>query len=224
MPGLPWTEHITVVPWDEVAVMRSPKKQSNKDKPTYDVYVDGWKCLTDLDTTKPIYYIGIKERRERGISLKQFPDGQFVVVSANRIDALKRKYPTAKSAVEVLRERVETFYAGVSEDQLRMLSIDWSTRNRCAMLDVTRIEDPEVIDLITTIKDENEDIKKFRDEWDVYRDIAWKVNYAHKVPDYKPYSIYDRYPLLGSLQSHCVEHAYIYINGVYNKLLKEKND
>lgn len=226
-PGSPWTDEITTIDWQDIKDVKFERKSKKETK--YEVewipnsaIARRYKQSMDekeLKTFSTVYYMSPAEPKEIGYFPRPSldPDCPLVILSRNKWDKFLKKFPKAEHFAIGIKKTLDDFVASVSAAQQRSMGLNYHVRCLYDMLDVEKVDDPELKDLIRMIKQTPD--TKWHQEYKNMRNLAYVSRYPWPFENTIKF---DKYPLLRDHNN--VDHLYIYLNACYKTLYKEKNE
>jgi hypothetical protein len=235
VPGGKWLEDIKQVDWKEILALKISRASTTgqaTNVPTYEMFTQGRsKMVKSLDTTKPILYStkgDWKRITEQGEKTQGFfPDIQFVFIGENRKKKFLLAYPDAKPLKDGLKAMVESVISGLTDQQKMFLRSNEYELSRYARLDKTRLDDPDLTDIIESSKN-RQSILMFQRNWENLCSMSWELGIKDMHSLYSANDrtrwVEERYPLVSTILSRTPynagqeywDHVYIYLNSAYD--------
>jgi hypothetical protein len=249
-----WVDPSRVVEWETVKAeapkppkkVRQPSIAWGRRAGSFDLVSakDGRKTEQDVPSTKPLYYIMVKEynaQEDRGAFitvLKQFNiDESVVLMPANRLDKFLRFYPYAQNILPVLQAKVTLDGPSLlTPDGVTYTKTDHSERAILAAMDPALIDDPELAKLVKVFAGKTEE--DYLGEYRKHYRLAVMLGLAEKFKrhqyenywDARDFPLTKNYPLANAFNHrnnkasrNINEHVYTYINAVYAARKDGKN-
>lgn len=224
-----WFDHVQTLTWSQIKEMKLKREKSATKSPRkYHVISQyGQFCQqTEFNKKKKlVFYSGSRYNEEERRHLwYNFQDCEIVSISINQENKFKADFPHAVEIQELVEKEKAEFKKNLTDTDriILMLSSRSADLKIYRLLDVSKIEDPEIVE-IAKHKDklENRKIvetssgfinrwnsaKLYEQERDLYSGVKNPLN---------------KYPLLKAYGGHEVslEHLYTYINAIYNQFYK----
>jgi hypothetical protein len=237
IPGNGWLDEVQSVDWTDILNIKiSRATPTKKEKPVYELYRNNAiEVTSDIDTSKPILYCTkslwksvILDKRS---SDKLFPDIQFVFVGENRKQKFLKFYPQAEGLKSGLKNMVQArIDALTDQEKIYLTSDEWSLA-KYANLDISKISDPDLVDIVK-LSNMSDEIRKIHIMWESICNISYSLGIGNLRTMFGSKNtawISQRYPLLdklingpgyGNNKLNFWEHVYIYLDAAY-ELYKE---
>lgn len=236
IPGDGWLDDLEKVQWQDILDIKIPRAGSGKtNKVQYEMFYKGSiQTVEELDVNKPILYSTKGQWKKvtgegvRGSGL--FKDIQFVFIGDNRKDKFLRSYPSAQQLIVGLKSIVENFINNLTNEQKVFLRSNEYELTRFSNLDKTRLNDPQLVDIIER-SEKREEIVKFQRLWDDLCTMSWDLDIKGMnsmfVQNNRTEWVEEKYPLLQYVINRSPYNAtqtwisnywsniYIYLNAVH---------
>jgi hypothetical protein len=220
--GSPWVPASRMVSWNDIKAIQLPRAAGPggaPKKPSIDTFstTNGYPSPEPIDDTKVPVYVSPTARlgcRQALEIYAAFPHVQIVSLGENRWDKFKRDNPRAQHLQEFIREQLTVTRDALTPHDIKILSMSSWEKNRVKHLDPTRIDDPNLREVVEIASGKNQSAAVER--WHLIRNIAMR-NYLDAGRDFDEVNYLKDYPLIPS-DTHGtlnVEHTYIYVNAVY---------
>lgn len=229
-----WLDPKTIIRWAPIDAIDLPKEVKSSDGKTrlrgsYDAYVDGTHTkeipAQDLEDSitdgRGLYWIHGNEwssgiyNWERTNMVESWLGAKRTIVTLpkNRIDKFKRDFPNAKEFMVAMKDAGKKWIDKIPEDTVNAIRAKNLGVADMTRLDASRIDDPEVVELIRLLKIKTEDVTNRLSQ--LRRTFYITVDKTEKsYPDPM-----NKYPLVnaryGNTGRIAVEHTYLYMNAVY---------
>lgn len=234
----PWVDPSRVVAWEDLktALPKAPSKpRAQNTAPgrlagSFDLITKSGRLYEkDVPSATELYFITVQEyNQERDLSgvLAEFGLAhEVVLVPANRMNKFMRFYPHAKPIWPFLEAKVNLDGLSLlSADAKIALNLNGNDKLRIGKLDASRVDDPEIRELIRICKTpESEYIRDYQR----HARLSRVLGISHKFRVYPQVSnnwerratpLSNKYPLLGStglVNPRDLEHAYVYMNAAF---------
>jgi hypothetical protein len=218
-----WVDPKNILPWADVEAEKIAKAKKTggdgKVLGSYDTFTkDGYKRGVPADQlpAKDLYFYngrsGWNATRTPAVDLilRERPGATVVPLPANRVGKFQRDFPKAKEANGYVRELAEKHVAKLTEDDLLALAAVRAAPGVVASLDASRVQDPELAELVEAKKRG----PRIQGELQKFRGVGGA---NPELPLDRVKAIAKRYPLLDALHSYATphQHVYIYLNAAY---------
>lgn len=224
-----WLEDIPQFSWEEVsAVKLNLPKAAGSSSDLYDA-IDGLGYRISnqkIDLTKKIVYASptmfasedIKDQVARFLTNQ--PDVQLVLVNKNKWKSFKTEIPKAVYIEDAVKQAVNDYVNGLTNEEKVFLRSNWKDRNFCAKLNASKVADPAISTAIKALRADGVSEKTAK-KYEIMRDVAvrWGITgFPNFLADSE--RLFEAYPLLNvyshsSIYNYPIEHVYMYINTVY---------
>lgn len=214
---------IRTVSWDVIKDIKLPKPETKAGKPMeFSCLSDsGWMhTKTELSSSKRVLYIVPGRRKIKWGVFKNLLD-DFEIVTLYKTDLVRflKAVPHAEDFEQWIKDNVRYAVAGLTaKDKLRNADLDYYSKMVAQNMESSRVDDPELKAFIDHCKTD------YRSQTsDTLTEYKWACEYAEAI-DYREHQItwdsiddpLSKYPLARHASKH-IEHAYLYVNAVYNK-------
>lgn len=235
VPGDGWLDDIKKVDWNDIVAIKIPRRGAGtvKTESTYEMYTKG-ACQTvkEFDVTKPILHstkADWKKLTGEGWKIdRALPEVQFAFIGENRKRKFLELYPSAVPLRSGLRQLVQDFIQGLTDQQKVFLATSEYELGRYSGLDKTRLNDPDLVAIIESSQNKDE-IIKFQKTWDNLCSMSWDLNLTNMASMFSQKNtaawIEERYPILLAIINRVPynqrdkksywDHVYLYINCAY---------
>lgn len=228
------------VSWEDVkkAIPKKPKKprdgyawNAGRIAGSWDYYtINGYESEKAIPpNTNDLFYATVNECNSyvmmKIISHLGMSDAVVIRMPANRLNKFKRENPKAQNFITYAKSKVVIDEAALLSDEAKkMLSVDHSDRKWLRILDVDRVDDPEIASLVSVIKDEDALLKDISSN----RGLASWLKMQYSLTEYSGENsesyLSTAYPLLSEMRSYkASDDLYVYLNAAYAAKKEEVN-
>jgi len=214
---LEWIDPAYVVDWSFVRAIRlSQQLKTTTPDLSYDGFQDGkfqYDILADDINTKNLYHcVGTKDDAKRYYSLNSLTEGNvdvtLITLPSTRVNKYQRFFPTSKDAKSEIKTLWDQWRASLTDQVKYAIQVQSFGNNYYfTKFDPTEIDDPELKAFLEAhnlnIEDTLARYRKF---------VRVGFNFSRHMIDFG-----ERYPMINGHCMHIPEHAYIYLNAVYEK-------
>lgn len=242
-----WLERLPRVKAEDVKAIKLPKNPSQgpREEAPYDFYY--------RDPSDPTAYQGLVSKAEVKIPVKKGKtmvycspqdyketyrkagtnvnqilnvlgdDYMLVVLGKNRFEKFLRTYTKAIPLNEAMKARMDSIMGSIKDAEAMVSALDSDEREFLKKVDVSKIDDPELVDLANVVKgnQSTDNYKTAKTLWEVARRASVTLTY----PEIKEIDVKDnpakRYPLIEDIGARRMDHLIVYINAVYNQQYKK---
>lgn len=215
---LEWVDPAYVVDWSFARTIRlSQQLKTTTPDLSYDGFQDGkfqYNILADGINTKNLYHcIGRKDDTKRYYSLtNSLVEGDIMLITlpSTRVNKYQRFFPTSKDAKSEIKALWDQWRASLSDQVKYAIQVQSSGGNyyfTSSELDPSEIHDPE---LKAYLEAHDLNIENVLEKYLKFNQVGF--HFARHMVDFGK-----RYPMINGRCTHIPEHAYIYINAVYEK-------
>ena len=230
-----WLAHLPRIDADTIKNLKLPKNPGTtgpRAEAPYDVYdydgktvsYDGSQTIIQTAAGKTMVYISPQDMKETyrksGISAQDFlrllgKDYQLVVLGKNRFEKFVRNYPNAVKASKVVQDQIDALVNSASNEEYLIGKLSYGEQEFMKSVDVSKIDDPELVKLAKVIQDKNFTANYAKAE--NLHIMAKRAEIFTKLPEKKNVAgnPVKNYPLLDRVGGRQMKHLIIYINAVY---------
>lgn len=215
-----WFTPMASVSWEEVFKCRPERVNSGKNGVSYNIRSKDTAyehSVTELPKNKIIvlWTRGDKEMYDViGSIVKLSEDAVFVNLPKNRWDKFIRENAGTLTLTQYVNKMMNDAVDNLSEDDVICITMHYDERASFAMLDASKVDDPELAKKIRNAKIRPSDVAtKYIDVHNLCRRAKFDAKTLEKGDN-----MLDRYPLIRAVNGLelSVEHCYTYVNAVYN--------
>lgn len=231
----PWVDPKRVVDWETVKAetpkaARKPRAASvpsGRKAGTFDlISVGGRSYEQDVPSTKPLYYIMVKDLRDHSYLDIQWMmrtvgiTTDVVIMPANRLGKFQRFYPHGINLMDHIRSAVVLDGPSLLDATAkRLLSISHDDTSRLSRLDASKVDDPDIKSLALLLK---KGVEFYTEKYEGHKRIARALGMEFKRHQWEYYHsrtaepLSKSYPLVASVgYSKYDDHLYFYMNNLY---------
>jgi hypothetical protein len=147
--------------------------------------------------------------------MRHLPGVDLVVAGENRWDKLKKNNPSAMSLRTYIQNRVDEL-TKVNDPVLSISDVDYEHRSFIRMADVSKIDDPVVVEYINLVRSSEDDPNWTRAA--LLTQAASNARLRVGLPERKTKNVRNPlrdYPLVGACRGERIEELYIYMNAKF---------
>jgi hypothetical protein len=224
-----WSDGVDVVDWSVIKAIKLPRVQRTRTGTVgafevIDTHGNRTRDVTEIEADDIIVlspaHINTNARGwddvyfDRGILNKLWPDTTFAVLATNRWNKFIRENDNVRTIKDAIEDFADEFFDSLNDFERAALSGGAEKYRRFGVLDSSKVDDPEVAELINQVssaRDVSEDTHRIRS---VARTVGAEIPETPK--DSGRFSaVLDKYPLAGYADGKTAEHTQHYINLVY---------
>lgn len=237
IPGSPWTDEVDRVHWDDIAAVKIPRNPTNgsvKSEKYAIINSRGYRVEDqDVDTDKDILFaspteVNTQEAKDKVAEFLVDNDTQFMLVNKNRWKQFKEEFPDAKHFLDEIKERIAEYQANLTDAEKIYLRTDYPDKRMCAKLEAAKVDDPVIKRAIEDLSTDGLS-SSIEAKYNSYASAAehWEIPFQKHFPSNKT-KVFEQYPMLNLYgyydPKYPIDHIYVYLNGIYNTLIKENTN
>lgn len=233
----PWFKKDKFVSWEDLkaSLPKTPPKPravvntGGRIPGSFDyITKNGWEYEKELPKNlSDVFYITVSNSKRfvvRNILIRLGVDATVIVLPRNRLNKFNRENPTVREFVSYARSKViEDGESLLSQDAKTSLDVEFTSYRWLTALDVSKVDDPELIRLEGLIRNRSTLTKAYEGNLELASSLGVR-NTVTQYSSNKNISITDRYRLLSLLSPYNFnEDIYIYLNAAYAAEQENKN-
>jgi hypothetical protein len=175
----------------------------------------------DINASKPLFYVMLNESTHTDMLSKLNSEYTLVTLGKNRVQKFLRDFPNAKAVLPFLKDAADAWASKLTDEDKKLIALsETRTHDQLLKLDENRIDDPALAENVRLAKTiSTSKVIKLHEDFEDFTSV--------ELPDLD--DPMDKYPLAYSVvysyykpESTQMEHAYLYMNMIYNQSLGEK--
>jgi hypothetical protein len=150
-------------------------------------------------------------------------DYMLVVLGKNRFEKFLRTYTKAIPLKDAMKAKMDSIMGSIKDAEAMVSTLDSDERDFLKKVDVSKINDPELVDLANVVKG-NQNTDNYRTAQTLW-EIARRASVTMPHPEIKEIDVADnpakRYPLIEDIGARRMDHLIVYINAVWEQQYKK---
>lgn len=223
-----WIPDSKIYNWADVKTAKIAGQKSGRPKAMYDVYLPGAVRIKQVSEDEfpddvEIALVAPKDvpnYRTVENFIKENDNVMIVRLQSYRWEKFRRNYPEAKNLMDFFQKMYENSVDALTQEDKFNLGLDYRVRNLLQSLNEREIEDPELSKAIVTAKEivPSDTLKRYESMKELYGNFYFARYGQKEIERINPL---EKYVLLKyHYYDMDIEHGTIYINAVYNAMIK----